>query len=138
MDAIAWTVLAVLFAANALVARKAWRCKRLRPRARVALVAAVWLLPVFGAAWALLATEALSAPRVRIVWVSHGARGARAGAGAAWAHAGVVIDSVHAGRSHVGGDSGACHGGDAGGSHCGSDCSSGGDCGGGDSGGGCH
>lgn len=137
MDAIAWTGLAALAAFDAFATRKAWRCKRLKPRVRAALIAAVWLLPVYGAVLALLATELLSPlparMRVRIVVASHGARGARAGAGAAfWSDIAATVDSGGSDGGHCSGDSG-------GGCHGGSDGGSGGDCGGGsDGGGGCH
>ncbi|SDY85258.1 hypothetical protein SAMN04487939_10719 [Lysobacter sp. yr284] len=140
MDAVAWTGLALLAIANALVTRKAWRCRRLRPRVRCTLIAGVWLLPVFGAVWALLATQAqIPVParmRVRVVAASHGARRGPAGEGAAfWAHFGATVDSGGSGNAHCDSDSsGGCHGGGDGGS--------GGDCGGGDGGGGggggCH
>lgn len=151
MDAMAWTGLAMLAAANALATRKAWRCRWLGPGVRGALIAGVWLFPVFGAVWALLATELPKVParmRVRIVagshgshgshgsYGSHGARRGPAGEGAAfWAHVGATVDSGGSGGSdgsHCGSDSG-------GGCHGGGDSGSGGDCGGGDSGGGgCH
>jgi hypothetical protein len=138
MDAVAWTGLAMLLAANALATRKAWRCRRLRPGVRGALIAGVWLLPVFGAVWALLATELPAVParmRVRIVAGSHGARRGPAGEGAAfWAHVGATVDSGGSGGSYCGSDSsGGCHGGGDGGS--GGDCGGGGGDGGG---GGCH
>lgn len=138
MDAVAWTGLAMLLAANALATRKAWRCRRLRPGVRGALIVGVWLLPVFGAVWALLATELPAVParmRVRIVAGSHGARRGPAGEGAAfWAHVGATIDSGGSGGSYCGSDSsGGCHGGGDGGS--GGDCGGGGGDGGG---GGCH
>lgn len=136
MDAIVWIGLAALAAFNAFATRKAWRCGRLKPRVRAALIAAVWLLPVYGAVVALLAAESSPPParmRVRIVVASHGARGARAGAGAAfWSDTTATFDSGGSDGWHCSGDSGAgCHGGSDGGS--------GGDCGGGsDGGGGCH
>ncbi|MFK3648186.1 hypothetical protein ACI2IY_07055 [Lysobacter enzymogenes] len=140
MDAVFWVLVSVLAAVNVLATRKCWRSQRFKPSVRAALILVVWLLPVFGAIWVLVATE-MTRPvseRVRIVYVAHGTHGGfgRSDAGAAgafWVHASGTVDAGGGDGAHCGSDSGGgCHGGGDGGS--------GGDCGGGggDGGGGCH
>lgn len=137
MDAVFWVLISVLVAINALATRKCWRSKRFKPSVRAALILVVWLLPVFGAIWVLVATEMTrpASERVRIVYVAHGTRGGygRGAAGAFWVHASGVVDTGGGDGAHCGSDSG-------GGCHGGGDSGGGGDCGGGggDGGGGCH
>lgn len=142
MDAVFWVLISVLVAINALATRKCWRSKRFKPSVRAALILVVWLLPVFGAIWVLVATEMTrpASERVRIVYVAHGTRGGygRGAAGAFWVHASGVVDT--GGGAHYGsGDGAHCSSDAGGGCHGGGDGGGSSDCGGSDGGGGsCH